>query len=199
MAIKITKSKSYDASVDNEILHTSQYGDILVLNKDTNSIDYDNFTHFDDFDDYSLIVDAAGNVYGIKNNYDDELNESISKININDEIKKLKNKYEIEKIEWVEEGENFIMIKASKLVIDSIFKEYENNNSFKPTKATDTVIFLSVPEYEIKLEDDNQLLDKLSDQDMKNVIQKSGIKLNGTENKDRLKGIIQGVLSSENK
>ena len=34
---------------------------------------------------------------------------------------------------------------------------------------------------------------------MKNVIQKAGIKLNGNENKERLKGIMQGVLTSTGK
>ena len=100
-------------------------------------------------------------------------------------------------VNW-SDADNAIMIKSDdRKILNNIYNDYINNKDYEPEFITDDVLFLNKLE-DIKLED-NTALDKLSDQDMKNVIQKTGIKLNGTENRERLKGMIQGLLSNTSK
>ena len=80
-------------------------------------------------------------------------------------------------------------------VLDKIEKEFKDDKFYEVKRITPQVLFLEIVDIDIQLED-NSPLDKLSDQDMKNVITKAGVKLSGTENKERLKGIMQGVLST---
>ena len=98
------------------------------------------------------------------------------------------------------DSENAIVVKADKDTILKIKTAYVDNDVFNPIQITSNVLFLELKNKEIELAElEEDALDKLSDQDMKNVITKAGIKLSGTENKERLKGIMQGVMSNTSK
>ena len=188
MAITLIKRESIN-SIDDPVLHTTLYGDI----KKTNTINNDEYTYFDSFEDYDLFVNVNGDTLAkkVENLQEDSLNY------IEKDIENIQNKYDVETVKY-DDTTPAIIIKVSENNIDVIQKianDYKNNNHYKVNIITPQVIFLELTQNEIQLED-NTALDKLSDQDMKNVIQKTGIKLNGTENKERLKGIMQGVLAS---
>ena len=67
----------------------------------------------------------------------------------------------------------------------------------KPEKATDNVLFLLVDDYNIELDEDDDLLNHLDDNTIKDIASKTGTKLSGSESKDELKGIIKGALNSK--
>lgn len=197
MSIKISKVESNELNNNvDPILHTNLYGDInKKFDISINDVDPTKFSYFDTFDGWALFVDKIGNTFAVKE--ENTFLESLTIDNINDEIENIKNKYQIEKIEWVEEGENSIMIKASSDVISNIFNDYKDNNNYKPEKATDNVLFLLVDDYNIELDEDDDLLNHLDDNTIKDIASKTGTKLSGSESKDELKGIIKGALNSK--
>lgn len=190
MSIKITKKESSD--VINNTIITPSYGTIKIVE----NINYNNYTHFDSINEYDLFINNnADNVIAIKS---ESLKENEFINNINNEINKVKDKYKISNVEYLE-SDNAILIKnEDNQLLDKIGNDYKNDKNFYPTRITSNVLFLEPINNNMQLEDAS-VLDKLSDQDMKNVINKAGIKLNGNENKERLKGIIQGALTSTSK
>lgn len=190
MSIKITKKESSD--VINNTIITPSYGTIKIVE----NINYNDYTHFDSINEYDLFINNnADNVIAIKS---ESLKENEFINNINNEINKVKDKYKISNVEYLE-SDNAILIKnEDNQLLDKIGNDYKNDKNFYPTRITSNVLFLEPINNNMQLED-TSVLDKLSDQDMKNVINKVGIKLNGNENKERLKGIIQGALTSTSK
>lgn len=194
MSIKITKMKNItesESSQDKNYIETKLYGNIEI----TDSVD-DDYIGFDTIDGYELFINTEATdlkaVLPIKS-------ESIQNENldIDDEIITIKNNYNIKFITFSESDQS-IIIKGDKDELLKIKSNYEDNKFLNPVLMTDDILFLDIKDSDIKLED-NTALDKLSDQDMKNIIQKAGIKLAGTENRERLKGIMQGALSSTGK
>lgn len=188
MAITLIKRESIN-SIDDPVLHTTLYGDI----KKTNTINHDEYTYFDSFEDYDLFVNVNGDTLAkkVENLQENSLNY------IEKDIENIQNKYDIETVKY-DDTTPAIIIKVSENntnTLNQISNDYKDNKNYNIKLITPQVLFLELTQNEIQLED-NTALDKLSDQDMKNVIQKTGIKLNGTENKERLKGIMQGVLAS---
>lgn len=196
MSINIYKKENINTNDNDPMIHTPLYGDIKkrfdITLKD---VDSTKVSYFDNVDGWSLFVDSEGNTFAVKE--ESKLTESITLNNINNEIKNIKSKYSIEKIEWIEEGENSIMIKASSENIDKIYKDYKDNKDYKPEKATDNVLFLLVDDYNIELDEDDDLLNHLDDNTIKDIASKTGTKLSGSESKDELKGIIKGALNSK--
>ena len=194
--IKITKVESNEEILHNEdSIITPLYGKIKVVSY----INPDEYTYFDTIKNYNLFIDNTGeNTVAIK---EESLKETstLNKTPINTLITDLVERYKLNfnMVNW-SDADNAIMIKSDdRKILNDIYNDYINNKEYEPEFITDDVLFLNKLE-DIKLED-NTALDKLSDQDMKNVIQKTGIKLNGTENRERLKGMIQGVLSNTSK
>lgn len=194
MSIKITKMKNItesESSQDKNYIETKLYGNIEI----TDSVD-DDYIGFDTIDGYELFINTEATdlkaVLPIKS-------ESIQNENldIDDEIIAIKNNYNIKFITFSESDQS-IIVKGDKDELLKIKSNYEDNKFLNPVLMTDDILFLDIKDSDIKLED-NTALDKLSDQDMKNIIQKAGIKLAGTENRERLKGIMQGALSSTGK
>lgn len=194
MAIKITKTESNN--INNDYILTPLYGKVKIAD----SLDFNNYTYFDTIDNYDLFIN---------NNNCDTLAikcESVENIKETDiiykTIEKLKNKYpEISKIEYVnsENGDNAIIIKTSEEnneILNSIKDEYATSKEFKPNKITSNVLFLEIQNSDISLEEDKDVTDLLGDQDMKNIINKVGVKLSGGESREQLKGIIKGALAS---
>ena len=176
---------------------TPLYGKIKVVNH----VNYDKFTYFDSIDEYDLFINnEADDTVAMKTEDLDEISteQNIDTIiqNVINEINKL---YGVDKIDWMD-SENAIVIKADKDTILKIKTAYSDNTVFNPIQITSNVLFLELKNKEIELDElEEDALDKLSDQDMKNVITKAGVKLSGTENKERLKGIMQGVISNVTK
>ncbi len=192
MAIKFTKKETRDIIHDDDFILTPLYGKIKVIDNVN-----DNYTYFDTVGGYDLFINNdADNTVAVKS-------ESIKKDNLIDNtIEKLKNKYpDLERIEYInsENGDNAIIIKASETnnkILDEIKDEYAISTNFNPNKITSNVLFLEIKDVDISLKEETDVLDLLSDQDMKNVISKTGVKLKGDENKERLKGMIQGILTT---
>lgn len=190
MAINFVKQETKNILHDEGHIITPLYGKIPVVDK----VDENEYTYFDTVDNYDLFINnTADNSVAIKQ----ESNEPNNVNNIDKTITDIENTYNVDKIEYLE-ADNAILIKASNEELTKIINEYDNNESFIPNLITNNVLFLEIQDVEIQLED-TSAIDKLSDQDMKTVITKAGIKLNGTENKERLKGILQGALTSVSK
>lgn len=198
-SVKITKKLINETSKllkDGDSIITPLYGKIKVVN----NVDYDKFTYFDSIEGYDLFINnEADDTVAIKTeDLDTSVETNIDTIikNVIDEINTL---YGVDKIEWMD-SENAIIVKADKDTILKIKTAYIDNDVFNPIQITSNVLFLELKNKEIELAElEEDALDKLSDQDMKNVITKAGIKLSGTENKERLKGIMQGVMSNTSK
>lgn len=198
-SVKITKKLINETSKllkDGDSIITPLYGKIKVVN----NVDYDKFTYFDSIEGYDLFINnEADDTVAIKTeDLDTSVETNIDTIikNVIDEINTL---YGVDKIEWMD-SENAIVVKADKDTILKIKTAYIDNDVFNPIQITSNVLFLELKNKEIELAElEEDALDKLSDQDMKNVITKAGIKLSGTENKERLKGIMQGVMSNTSK
>ena len=196
MSIKIYQKEDINSNSIDPMIHTTLYGDInKKLDISINDVDPTKYSYFDTFDGWALFVDNEGNTFGVKE--ESAILESITLNDINKEIENIKSKYQIDKIEWVEEGENSIMIKASSENISKIFDDYKDNDNYKPEKATDNVLFLLVDDYNIELDEDDDLLNHLDDNTIKDIASKTGTKLSGSESKDELKGIIKGAINSK--
>lgn len=192
MAMEINKI------VPDEIIHaedsilTPLYGQIKIADE----IDLNKYTYFDTVDGYDLFVSETGDeTFAVKA---ESLTEDVD--NVETDTEKIKNNYNVDIVKY-DDTIPAIIIKVKETdteVLNTIEKDFENNTKYSVKRITPQVLFLEINDVDIQLED-NAAIDKLSDQDMKNVIQKTGIKLNGTENKERLKGIMQGVLASTGK
>lgn len=193
MAIKITKTESHN--INHDYILTPLYGKVKIAD----SLDFNNYTHFDTINDYDLFINNNCDTLAIKS----EAVENIKETDIvYKTIEKLKNKYpELSKIEYVnsDNGDNAIIIKTSEEnneILNSIKDEYATSKEFKPNKITSNVLFLEIQNSDISLEEDKDVTDLLGDQDMKNIINKVGVKLSGAESREQLKGIIKGALAS---
>lgn len=196
MSIKIYQKENINSNSLDPMIHTTLYGDInKKLDISINDVDPTKYSYFDTFDGWALFVDNEGNTFGVKE--ESAILESLTIDDINNEIENIKSKYQIDKIEWVEEGENSIMIKASSENISKIFDDYKNNTNYKPEKATDNVLFLLVDDYNVELDEDDDLLNHLDDNTIKDIASKTGTKLSGSESKDELKGIIKGAINAK--
>lgn len=193
MAIKINKLEPENIINSEDFILTPLYGQIRI--SDSKNTNLNKYSYFDTIEGYDLFVDELGeDTVAIKN---ESIEESPTDIN-SETIEHISSIYNVDNIKF-DDNENAIIIKVSddkKPELLKIKSEYENNNNYKPLLITPNVLFLEKNNNEIQLEDGDNPIDKLSDQDMKNVIQKAGVKLSGTENKERLKGIMQGVLST---
>lgn len=191
MAMEINKIVSNNVIQNGDSIITPLYGQIKVVD----TIDYDKYTYFDSIDGYNLFVSETGDdTLAIKEALTEDTN------NVDTDTEKIKNNYNVDIVKY-DDTIPAIIVKVKETdtnVLDIIEKDFENNKNYAIKRITPQVLFLEVNDVDIQLED-NAAIDKLSDQDMKNVIQKTGIKLNGTENKERLKGIMQGVLASTGK
>ena len=188
MAITLIKRESIN-SVDDPMLHTKLYGDI----KKTNTINYNEYTYFDSFEDYDLFVSVNGDTLAkkIENLQENSLNY------IEKDIETIQNKYDVETIKY-DDTTPAIIIKVSENntdVLNQILNDYKNDKNYNVKLITPQVLFLELTQNEIQLEDDD-LLNKLDDNSIKDLAKKTGATLSGSESKDELKGIIKGALSS---
>ena len=196
--IKITKVENKEQIIyDNDSILTPLYGKIKI----GKSVDPKNYTYFDSIDKYDLFISNDGNdTVAVKsgNNTDTKLeNEHAESINLI--VNDIQNKYnlDINSVTW-SDGENAIMINSKNTeILNNIYNDYINNKDFEPEFITNDILFLNKTG-EIQLEDDD-LLNKLDDNSIKDLAKKTGASLSGSESKDELKGIIKGALSSSNK
>lgn len=192
MAIRINKV----CENDNKFIKTDLYGSIKIVE----NIDYNNYSCFDSYNEYNLFISQdANSLCAIKNESTEETtnNDNISKPDISKDCELIEQKYDVDKVKY-DDTMNSIIVKVLEdkvSELDKIESDFKDNKFYEVKRITPQVLFLELKNVDIQLEDDNPL-DKISDQDMKNIITKAGVKLNGTENKDRLKGIMQGVLST---
>lgn len=192
MAIHINKV----CENDNKFIETDLYGSIKIVE----NIDYNNYSCFDSYNEYNLFISQdANSLCAIKNESTEETTnkDNISKPDISKDCELIEQKYDVDKVKY-DDTMNSIIVKVLEDKIselDKIESDFKDNKFYEVKRITPQVLFLELKNVNIQLEDDNPL-DKISDQDMKNIITKAGVKLNGTENKDRLKGIMQGVLST---
>lgn len=189
MSIKISKIESKSNNEDN-ILHTKLYGDIMISkNQDSN------FMYFDSIDNYDLFVNEDGSKLQAVLTEEHENKENSTQQLFND----IKSKFTDCQIVNIDKLDNSIIVKDNdNKLIYNMYTEYSNVNNKNKFNIID-INYIGEDMLYIKLNDSEVLdegdaLDKLSDQDIKNVIQKSGVKLNGNENKERLKGIMQGII-----
>lgn len=190
MAIKINKTITENVILDDDSILTPLYGKIKVVN----TIDYDKYSYFDTVDGYDLFIsNTADNTLAVKV----ESNELKTIDKINKDVEKIKNNYDVDIVKYDDTTSTIIIkvLENKTEILNHIENDFKEDNFYDIKKVTPQVLFLEVIDIDIQLED-NSPLDKLSDQDMKNVITKAGVKLSGTENKERLKGIMQGVLST---
>jgi hypothetical protein len=125
--------------------------------------------------------------------------EEISNTNeLHKDIEFIQSNYDVDLVKYDEVMSTIIVkvLEDKTTVLDDIETKFKENKHYEIKRITPQVLFLELTDINIQLEDNNSPIDKLSDQDMKNVITKAGVKLSGTENKERLKGIMQGVLST---
>lgn len=191
MAITLIKRESIN-SVDDPVLHTTLYGDI----KKTNTINDDEYTYFDSFEDYDLFVNVNGDTLAkkVENLQEDSLNY------IEKDIENIQNKYNVETVKY-DDTTPAIIIKVSENntnILNRISNDYKDNKNYNIKLITPQVLFLEIKDVNIQLEDDD-LLNKLDDNSIKDLAKKTGATLSGSESKDELKGIIKGALSSNNK
>jgi len=172
---------------DNYII-TPMYGKINVVS----GINHNKYSYFDTIEDYDLFIsNTANDTVAVKI---ESILENSSEDNIDNIINEIKTQYKTDKIEW-DSTENSIIIKADKNSLLEISKKY--NDEFEPNLITDNVLFLEYKNTNIKLEDNtDNILDKLDDSSMKEILNKSGVKTNGSESRDELKGIIKGTMNS---
>lgn len=180
---------------DNNFIETDLYGSIKIVE----NIDYNNYSCFDSYNGYNLFISQdANNLYAIKENTEETTDkENISKPDISKDCELIEQKYNVDKVKY-DDTMNSIIVKVLEdkvSELDKIESDFKDNKFYEVKRITPQVLFLELKNVDIQLED-NSPLDKISDQDMKNIITKAGVRLNGTENRDRLKGIMQGVLST---
>lgn len=190
MAIKINKIIKEEIIQDDDSILTPLYGKIKI----TDTIDCDNFSYFDTVDGYDLFVsNTADETLAIKS----ESKETTNKNKVDLDIANIQNNYDVDLVKF-DDTNSAIIVKVLEdniTVLDKLENDFKDDKYYEIKRVTPQVLFLEIVNVNIQLED-NSALDKLSDQDMKNVITKAGVKLTGSENKERLKGIMQGVLSS---
>lgn len=206
---KIIKTDSY--------ILTPKYGKISI--KDT--VDLSEFVYFDTVDGYDLFSSETGKTIAVPEGEDSKLmeaeelenNESEQEeddskneqspnddiTNIENEVKLINDKYDVNKVEFAN-SDRAIIIQGNDDVLSDIYADYEANSTYKPILVTNTILFLELIDDSIQLEaTGTDVVDKLDDQTLKNVLTKSGIKLTGSENKDTLKGMVKGALGASNK
>lgn len=192
MAITITKIENA------KVLETPLYGS-FIIKEAINDIEH--YTQFDSFNNYNLFISAdAKSKIAVEAK---SLTESaeLSNTDIEREVDKIKEKYDnLDTVKYIE-TDNTIIVKAIENhedVIDKIVTDYSNSKDYIPNKLSSTVLFLDlVKDDDIQLEDDD-VLNQLDDSTIKNLATKTGAKLNGSESKDELKGIIKGSLTKNN-
>jgi hypothetical protein len=190
MAITLNKIKTEEIIHDDDSILTSLYGKI----KTTDKVDCNKYTYFDTVDGYDLFVsETADDTLAVKA----ESEETTDNDKIFKDIEYIKSNYDIDLVKYDDIMSTVIIkvLENNTAVLDEIEKKFNEDKYYEIKRITPQVLFLEIVDVDIQLED-NSPLDKLSDQDMKNVITKAGVKLTGSENKERLKGIMQGVLST---
>ena len=191
MSIKINKLTTNNIIQNSDSIITPLYGEIKIAD----NVDSSKYTYFDTVSGYNLFVSETGDeTLAVKE-------EAITEdVNNEDDVEKIKNNYNVDIVKY-DDTIPAIIVKVKETdsdVLNSVENDFKNNKKYTIKRITPQVLFLEINDVDIQLED-NSAIDKLSDQDMKNVIQKAGIKLSGNENKERLKGIMQGVLSTSGK
>lgn len=190
MGIKLNKIITEEIIHDDNSIITPLYGKIKVSDK----VDCNKYTYFDTVDDYDLFIsETADDTVAIKTENEEVHNEN----KIEKDMKMINDTYDVDIVKYDDTSSNIIIkvLENKTDVLDKIENNFKDDKFYEVKRITPQVLFLEIVDVNIQLED-NSALDKLSDQDMKNVITKAGVKLSGTENKERLKGIMQGVLSS---
>lgn len=186
MAIKIIKKES----VEDNVLMTDTYGQIHIVD----SINTDEYASFDTFENYELFVNLNGEIVAILL---DKLKENNNNLKYEKIINDISVKYDNLKLIKYDETENAIIIQVDKEninILDDIEKEYKN--TLQTERITAEVLFLTLSDAEIQLEDNDTLLNTLDDNTIKDLAKKTGVKLSGSESKDELKGIIKGSLKN---
>ena len=190
MAIKFDKIITEEIIHDDDSILTPLYGKIKVVD----NVDCNKYTYFDTVDGYDLFVsETADDTLAVKA----ESEEATTEDKLVKDVQNIQNNYDVDLVKY-DGVMSTVIIKVLENktdVLDKIEEEFKDDKFYEVKRITPQVLFLEIVDIDIQLED-NSPLDKLSDQDMKNVITKAGVKLSGTENKERLKGIMQGVLST---
>ncbi len=190
MAIKFDKIITEEIIHDDDSILTPLYGKIKVVD----NVDCNKYTYFDTVEGYDLFVsETADDTLAVKA----ESEEATTEDKLVKDVQNIQNNYDVDLVKY-DGVMSTVIIKVLENktdVLDKIEEEFKDDKFYEVKRITPQVLFLEIVDIDIQLED-NSPLDKLSDQDMKNVITKAGVKLSGTENKERLKGIMQGVLST---
>lgn len=189
MAIIINKVNA------SNVLETPLYGKFTTAK----SVNLENYTYFDSFKNYDLFIsnDAKSKI-AVESKSLTESDEHITDAQA--EVNKIKEKYSsLDTVKYVD-SDNTIIIKAiegDESIIDKIANDYASSKDYIPNKLSSTVLFLDLADDNIQLEDDD-ILNHLDDNTIKDLATKTGAKLTGSESKDELKGIVKGSLTKNN-
>lgn len=188
---------------DEDYTLNTKYGNIQIVDE----LNTNNYTKFDTIDDYDIYINLKGdniiayNKKTINESLDREQEDNIEILNedtIDQDINNIKNNYNIDKATYAT-SDNAIIIKGNKEELEKIFNEYKNK--YNASMISDNLLFLEVSnniqlEEDVELSDDD-ILNNLDDNTLKNLASKSNVKLSGQESKDELKGIIKSELSKK--
>ena len=188
---------------DEDYTLNTKYGNIQIVDE----LNTNNYTKFDTIDDYDIYINLKGdniiayNKKTINESLDREQEDNIEILNedtINQDINDIENNYNIDKATYAT-SDNAIIIKGNKEELEKIFNEYKNK--YNASMISDNLLFLEVSnniqlEEDVELSDDD-ILNNLDDNTLKNLASKSNVKLSGQESKDELKGIIRGALNKK--
>lgn len=188
---------------DEDYTLNTKYGNIQIVDE----LNTNNYTKFDTIDDYDIYINLKGdniiayNKKTINESLDREQGDNIEILNedtIDQDINDIKNNYNIDKATYAT-SDNAIIIKGNKEELEKIFNEYKNK--YNASMISDNLLFLEVSnniqlEEDVELSDDD-ILNNLDDNTLKNLASKSNVKLSGQESKDELKGIIKSELSKK--
>jgi len=186
--LSITIKKLENKILDNCIT-TNDYGVINIVE----SIDA-NYIQFDSIHDYNLFIkEDATNIVAIKHNLDSLIEVTLPA----DDVQTIQANYNVDTVYWAQSDNAIIIKNDDENILYEISQQYEDkyNISF----VTNTILFLELPD-EIELHEETDAVDKvlgsLDDTAIKNAASKTKVKLQGTENRDTLTGIIKGALST---
>ena len=188
---------------DEDYTLNTKYGNIQIVDE----LNTNNYTKFDTVDDYDIYINLKGdniiayNKKTINESLDREQEDNIEILNedtIDQDINNIKNNYNIDKVTYAN-SDNAIIIKGNKEELEKIFNEYKNK--YNASMISDNLLFLEVSnniqlEENVELSDDD-ILNNLDDNTLRNLASKSSVKLSGQESKDELKGIIKSELSKK--
>lgn len=192
MAITVNKRINEDIIQDDNSILTPLYGKIKIADK----IDCNKYTYFDTVDDYDLFVsETTDDTLAVKS----ESEETNNKNKINKDIQFIQSNYEVDLIKYDDVNSTIIVkvLENQSNILDKLENEFKDDKFYEIKRITPQVLFLEIIDVNIQLEEDN-LLNKLSDDAVKKIATDLGANTDDTKNKDSAVGFIKGKLSNAN-